>query len=140
VFIVLLAALAWTSYGIIQKIMIRKYPPQTLNLFLYFFPAVIFFPISTPSTLLTLTFTNWILLIFASLNTLIAYGALSAAFKYIEASKISMIVTMNPTITFLLMALMSFSGFHWIAPEHINATGGAGALLILAGALMVVKS
>ncbi len=138
IFIVVFASIAWASYGIIQKTLVRKYAPQVINLFLYFFPAVIFFPFSTPRLMGGLNTLGWVFLIFAAFNTLIAYGALSAAFKYIEASKISIIVTMNPIITFMVMGLLTSLGIHLVAPEHINALGISGGILVLTGAILVI--
>lgn len=138
VFIVVFAAIAWASYGIIQKVLIRKYAPQVINLFLYCFPAIIFFPFATPRLMGGLNTLGWVFLIFAAFNTLIAYGSLSAAFKYIEASKISIIVTMNPIITFIVMGLLTSLGIHLVAPEHINIFGISGGILVLAGAIMVI--
>ncbi|MBI9061602.1 MAG: hypothetical protein JEZ14_06410 [Marinilabiliaceae bacterium] len=43
---------------------------------------------------------------FMGLNREVAYGTLTASLKYTDANKISIIITMNPIITFVLLVLL----------------------------------
>jgi len=86
-----------------------------------------------------LSIIQWILLIFLGINTLIAYGSLAAALKYIEANKVSIIITLNPIITFVAMFVLDLLNVAWIDPENINFYGFIGALAVLAGVILAVR-
>ncbi len=136
---IIFAATAWSGYGALQKLLVRKFPAQTLNMFLYGLPALIFIPWVDFSSLASLHTTSWLLMAFLGLNTLVAYGTLGAAFKYIEANKISIIITLNPIITFAAMALFTTLNVSWINPENISIMGVLGGVLVLAGAILVIS-
>ncbi len=135
---ILVAAMAWVTYATLQKILVRKYPAQQLNLFLFGLPILVFLPFIKPEQFLTLTPGNWLLLIYLGLNTLIAYGSLAIAFKYLEANKVSVIITMNPILTFILMAILGYMEVSWIEPDVLTMPRVVAAMLVIAGAVMAV--
>lgn len=135
---VLIAAMAWAVYATFQKKLVQDYPPQQLNLFLFGLPVVLFLPFVRLSGFLELSLLQWMLMLFLGLNTLVAYGSLSMAFKYIEASKVSIIVTMNPVLTFVYMGLLALWEVTWIQPEKLSAVGIAAAVMVLVGAIMAI--
>lgn len=137
---ILSSASAWVLYAIFQKILVKKYQPQTLNVVLYLIPALMFLPFADFSALIDLSFWQWILMIFLGLNTLIAYGCLAEAFKYTEAYKVSIIVTLNPTITFILMAILAVIDVSWIETESMSLMVWFGAFLLLGGAVYSIYS
>jgi drug/metabolite transporter (DMT)-like permease len=134
-----LASIGWATYAVLQKKLVRTWPAQQLNLVIYGLPVLLFLPLSDFQTYTGHDFATWILLIFLGLNTLIAYGALSSSFKYIEANKISIIITLNPVLTFVLMAFLTWLDVKWLEPEPVSFWGFAGGALVLAGAIMVVS-
>ena len=135
---ILVAAMAWVTYATLQKILVRKYPAQQLNLFLFGLPILVFLPFIKPEQFLTLTPGNWLLLIYLGLNTLIAYGSLALAFKYLEANKVSVIITMNPILTFIIMAILGYLEVSWIEPEVLSPPRVVAALLVIGGAVTAV--
>lgn len=135
----LTSALAWTTYAILQKKLVIKYPPGNLNLFLFGLPSLIYIPFVNWSTLTGLGWIWWTLIILLGLNTFIAYTSLASAFKFIEANKISMIVLLNPMITFLIMGFLTWMNVSWIEGEKFSILSLAGATIVLAGAFLVVK-
>jgi drug/metabolite transporter (DMT)-like permease len=136
----IMGALGWTTYAIFQKFMVRKYPPQTLNLVLFGLPTLLFIPTVNFANLGTISFSWWLLLLFLGANTLIAYGGMSAALKYLDTNKVSTIVINNPIITFLTMATLTFFDVQWIEQEHFTPLVWLGALLFIFGAFVVIKS
>jgi drug/metabolite transporter (DMT)-like permease len=80
----------------------------------------------------------WVLLIYLGLNTLVAYGFLALAFKYLEASKISVMITINPIITFITMGILTYIEVSWIEPEVFTFKIIATAAVVLAGTIMAV--
>lgn len=135
---IVVAAMAWVVYATFQKILVRRYPAQQLNLFLFGLPVLLFLPFANLSAFLNLSIGNWALLIYLGLNTLIAYGSLAIAFKYLEANKVSIIITMNPIITFILMGILTYMEVSWIEPEIFSIRVILAALLVLTGAIMAV--
>jgi drug/metabolite transporter (DMT)-like permease len=135
-----LAAVTWAIYAIMQKKLAGKYPPQTLNLFLYGLPTLLYLPFAHFSTLGTLSVGWWLLLVFLGANTLIAYGCMNASLKYIDANKASAILINNPIITFIIMAILTVLNVNWIAPERFTPLAWTGALMFIFGAFLVVKA
>lgn len=135
---ILVAAMGWVTYATLQKILVKKYPAQQLNLFLFGLPILLFLPFIKPGEFLDLSPGNWLLLVYLGLNTLIAYGSLSMAFKYLEANKVSVIITMNPIITFTSMAVLTYLEVSWISPEIFTTERVIAALLVISGAVMAV--
>lgn len=136
---VVVAAMSWVVYATFQKMLVKKYPAQQLNLFLFALPVLLFLPFTKPSGFLTMGLWEWLLMIYLGLNTLIAYGSLAMAFKYLEASKVSIIVTLNPIITFIIMGILTLVEVSWIEPETLSTTGLIAALLVLTGAILAVS-
>jgi LPXTG-motif cell wall-anchored protein len=55
-----------------------------------------------------------------------------------EAGKVSVLLIMNPIITFVIMGVLTWLHVSWIAPEHFSVLSVLGALIALSGAMLVV--
>ena len=137
---IVLAGLSWTAFSTLQKILVRTRNPNSLNIFIYGFCSLMFLPFVEFSKVPYLTINEWLLLTFLGLNTVLAYGSLALALKYAEANKISVILTMNPLITFTFMVILEAVAVSWIDYESFTSFSIAGAALVLAGAVMVITS
>jgi len=133
------AAVAWVVYAVMQKKLVNNYSTETLNLFLFGFPALAYLPFVNFGNFSGLNFQWWLLLIFLGLNTLIAYGSLALALKYAQANKVSIILLLNPTITFTTMAVLTALEVSWIEGENFTFMSIIGAFVIITGAIMVIK-
>jgi len=133
------AALTWAVYAAMQKKLIRQHPVTTLNLFIFGLPILLYLPFANFESLAHLSLGYWLLLIFLGANTLISYVCLSLALKYMEAGKVSVLLIMNPIITFVIMGVLTWLQVSWIAPEHFSILSILGALLALFGAVLVVR-
>lgn len=132
------AALTWAVYAAMQKKLIRQHPVTTLNLFIFGLPILLYLPFANFENLAHLSLGYWLLLIFLGANTLISYVCLSLALKYMEAGKVSVLLIMNPIITFVIMGVLTWLQVSWIAPEHFSVLSILGALIALGGAMLVV--
>ncbi len=135
---VIMGAVAWTVYAVFQKVLVKTYPAQQLNLFIFGLPMILLAPFADFQVLFALSAKNWMLMIYLGANTLIAYGCLALAFKYLEANKVSIIITLNPILTFVFMGLMAWLEINWIAHEKFTYMGVIAALLVMSGAVMAV--
>jgi len=133
-----IGAVAWVLYAALQKKLVQKHPAQTLNMFLYGLPALLYTPTVDFPAFANLSFPIWLIVIFLGLNTLIAYGALAFAFKYTEAYKVSIIVTLNPIITLITMAVLSGLQVDWIKTENLDPISMIGAVCVIGGAIIAV--
>ncbi|NQU85182.1 MAG: DMT family transporter [Mariniphaga sp.] len=131
------SALAWATYAGLQKKLVTKHPVQTLNLFLFGIPVLFFFPFVNLSPLFELHWTWWLLLIFLGANTFIAYTCIANTLKYTEANKVSIIIILNPLITFLTMGILTYLDVSWISGERFTLLSIVGALIVLSGAMLV---
>ncbi|TAJ14081.1 DMT family transporter [Marinilabiliaceae bacterium JC017] len=135
----LTAAWTWTGYAVITKMLVKHYPAQQLNLIIYGLPALLFIPLADFS-LFTQVYPWWVwlLLLFLGLNTLVAYGSLSAALKYTEANKVSIIITLNPIITFIALETMLYMDIKWFEMTPFPPLAYAGAAFVIIGAVLAI--
>lgn len=140
VLLVIFSAASWVVYAAIQKVLVKKFHAQSLNLIIYLVPALMLIPFITIGDLMAMSPWVWALMIFLGLNTVVAYGALAEAFKYLEANKVGIIITLNPMITIATMLILTSFEVSWIAPEHISLRGIIGAGLVVTGAVLAVRS
>ena len=70
-----LAAVCWTGYAIMQKILLQEFTSEETMLAIYWLGTLVFLPFCNFSTLGQLTGMQWTLLAFCGLNTIIAYGS-----------------------------------------------------------------
>ncbi|MBI9058162.1 MAG: DMT family transporter [Labilibaculum sp.] len=133
-----LGAVMWVLYAALQKQLVQKHPAQLLNMILYGIPAILYTPFVNFEAFATISITTWMILVFLGLNTLVAYGCLALAFKYTEAYKVSLIVTMNPIITLLAMAALAALNVSWIQTNPLSIYSILGAVLVIGGAITAV--
>ena len=102
----IMAAVVWASYGI-----------------------------STPSAFLELDSLQTACLIFACINTIVAYGAFSTAMKNWHAAKVSAVVTTTPLFTLGLEALGALALPQVFPLEHLGLLSLLGAVVVVLGAM-----
>lgn len=137
---VLGSGLSWAAFATLQKALVRKHPTNQLNLFIYGFCALLLAPLAKFAQLDSLQAVSWILLLYLGLNTVLAYGSLALAIKFTEATRVSVIITLNPIITFVTMAILTRLEVSWIEPESFSILSFLGALTVLSGAIMVISA
>ncbi len=139
VILVLTSALAWATYAISQKKLVTKYAVESLNLFLFGIPAIVYLPFVNFEPLSHLSWSWWLLLLFLGANTFIAYTCLAQALKYTEANKVSVIIIVNPIITFITMGILTYLNVSWVAHERFSMVTILGASLVISGAFLVSR-
>lgn len=138
VFWVFIGAVSWTCYAIFQKPLVQKHDPMQLNLIIFGLPSLAFAPFVNFSYFPQISTNEWLLLIFLGLNTLAAYGSLAFALKYLDANKISVIITCNPILTMGTMAVLGAIGVSWIELEKFSLLTIVGACIVIFGAIFTV--
>lgn len=138
VVVTIFGAVSWVGYSVANKFAVRAHNPMQLNLIIFGLPALLLLPWVKFQGILNLNTLDWLLVLFLGLNTLAAYGSLAYAFKYLEANKISVIITLNPLITFSLMAWLSYKKVSWIGHETFTLVTVVGAVTVLSGVILTV--
>ncbi len=134
----LFGAAIWVVYAAIQKKLVANHSAQQLNMIIYLVPVFMFVWFADFHALANLSLDMWLLVIFLGLNTLIAYGSLGEAFKYLQASKVSIIITLNPIITITTLTIMAYLEVTIIETTVISILGFVGAVLVVTGAILAV--
>jgi len=136
---IFIGAFLWAGYMICQKILCQDHKAQHLNLLTYGIASLMFVPWIIWPELSGLSLKAWALMIFLGVNTILAYGALAEAVKYIPVSLISVIITINPLITLFATQFIDdfFPGI--IPPESIGIPGWFGACAAITGIILVVR-
>lgn len=138
--LVLGGGLSWAAFTTSQKVLLKRISPNQVNLFVYAACSLGLLPLVAFSELSGMPEMNWIILIYLGLNTVIAYGSLGLAIKYTEAARVSVIITLNPIITFITMAILSRMEVGWIEAEVFTLMGWMGALAVIGGAIIVISA
>jgi drug/metabolite transporter (DMT)-like permease len=136
---ILTSAVAWATYAILQKKLVVNHSTESLNLFTFGLPIFLYMPFVNFVSLLHLNWLTWLLLLFVGLNTLFSYTFLSMALKNTEANKVSVIIIINPVITFITMGILTWLNVSWIEHERFSVFTIIGAFLVLFGAILVAK-
>lgn len=136
VWLLVLASMIWSVYGLAQKYMQRKMQGQQILLLLYVGSAIVLAPLSHPSVILQLDTLQWWLLAFACANTVVAYGAFAEALRHWEASRVGATLTLTPLFTLVTMWIVTHAAPGLVKPEQLNALSITGALVVVGGSML----
>jgi drug/metabolite transporter (DMT)-like permease len=133
VMLILIAALVWTGYAIMQKFLLQQFSSQETMVLFDWIGTLIFLPFADFTALPQLSGLQWGLLAFCGLNTLIAYGSFAEAMAHIEASKVSAVLALTPMVTVATVHLIPIPG---LVVEPITLLTLCGAALVVGGSML----
>ena len=134
--LVLLAALVWAGYALIQKQLLNHFSSTQVLAAIYVLATVLLLPLSDPASLLGLDALHFAALAYCALNTLLAYGAFAEALAHWEASRVSVVLACTPLLTVATVEVTHAIAPSLVAPERIALLGWIGAALVVAGSAM----
>ncbi|ELI8281966.1 DMT family transporter [Yersinia enterocolitica] len=129
------AAVVWVSYGVAQKVLLRRMASQQILLLLYTLCAIALFPLAKPAVIFQLNGWQFACLLFCGVNTLVGYGALAEAMARWQAAQVSALVTLTPLFTLFFSILLALAWPDMFAAPSFNFVGYAGAFVVVAGAM-----
>ncbi|CNF43044.1 DMT family transporter [Yersinia intermedia] len=129
------AAVVWVSYGVAQKVLLRRMASQQILLLLYTLCAIALFPMAKPAVIFQLNGWQFACLLFCGVNTLVGYGALAEAMARWQAAQVSALVTLTPLFTLFFSILLALAWPEMFAAPSLNLVGYAGAFVVVAGAM-----
>lgn len=136
VVMVVVASASWATYALVQKQLLLHLGSNQIMFLLYFTLMLLFWPWSHPSAILELNRVAIGLLLFASINTLIAYGAFAEALNHWQASRISAVLAVTPLLTLYFAEIYSRSFPDQLAAENLGTLALFGAALVVGGSIM----
>ncbi|EEP92611.1 DMT family transporter [Yersinia kristensenii] len=129
------AAVVWVSYGVAQKVLLRRMASQQILLLLYTLCAIALFPLAKPAVIFQLNGWQFACLLFCGVNTLVGYGALAEAMARWQAAQVSALVTLTPLFTLFFSILLALAWPDMFAAPSLNLVGYVGAFVVVAGAM-----
>ncbi len=129
------AAMVWVSYGVAQKVLLRRLASQQILFLLYVLCTMALTGVTKPSAVMNLSGWQIACLLFCGVNTLVGYGALAEAMARWQAAQVSAIVTLTPLFTLFFSDLLALVWPDYFAPPVLNAIGYLGAFVVVAGAM-----
>lgn len=131
--LVVVAAIVWAVYALLQKQLLMRLTSTQVLLVIYAIASVALLPFASPAALLRLDGPHWGLLLFCAFNTIGAYGAFAEALAHWEASRVSAVIATTPLLCIGAAAIVAALWPQWLAPERITPLGWFGAALVVAG-------
>ena len=136
-FVLLLgAAVTWACYALAQKQLLKTMSSQSIMMVIYLTSAAVLLPLSRPAQAVSLDAVGLALLIFLALNTLVAYGCFSEALQHLEASRVSVVLSLTPIVTIGAVAVGSQILPHLVEHERLSSASLLGAGLVVAGSVL----
>ena len=129
---IIMSAIFWTGYAIIQKYLLNDFQSSETMLILYWIGSLVFLPLSDFSTMGQLNNLQWAALLFCGLNTLIAYGCFAEAMVHLEASRVSAIIAITPLFTIAIAQLLPMGD---MPVEPLTGLSILGAILVVSGSI-----
>ena len=131
--LVVVAAIVWAVYALLQKQLLMRLGSTQVLLVIYAIASVALLPFASPAALLRLDAAHWGLLLFCAFNTIGAYGAFAEALAHWEASRVSAVIATTPLLCIGAAAIVAALWPQWLAPERITPLGWFGAALVVGG-------
>lgn len=131
----LLAAAAWAVYALAQKQLLVRLSSAAVLFVVFTVGALWLLPFVDFASLGSASGEYWLAIIFCSANTLAAYGAFAQSLAHAEASRISVVLAVNPLLTLAAVALAHLWSPERFPPVEVAALGYSGALIAVAGSV-----
>ena len=135
--LMILAAITWACYAILQKPLLTHISPAQILLVVFAMGLAVFFPAADLGAIMTLSAGALLGLGFCSASTLVGTTLFAEAMAHWEASKISALLTTIPLVTMFAMKGLSYFPSFDIKDEPITTLSLSGAILVVVGAAMV---
>lgn len=133
------AALTWSLFAILQKFLLKKWTGNHINLYVFVVSTLVFVGFVDWNALFQAPLKAHLVFLFLGFNTMLAYGGLSIALKYLPATQVSPIISLNPLFTLLFLFLLETTTWSPIPPDPIQSLGYVGAFLAVLGVILVVS-
>ncbi len=132
-----IAGLTWAIYALAQKQLLARLDSAHIMWIIYGACGILFGTLANLQSLTQLNAIEWMMLIFAGLNTVIAYGCFAESLQHWQASKVSAILALAPIFTIVPMSITTWLFPGLVTPERLTPIGIIGAMLIISGSMSI---
>lgn len=139
IMLVQLSSFSWCIYALMQKWLNQVLSPANILLFIFALGVVVLYPKSSLTGILQFNSEQYFILLFCSINTIIAYGCFAQSMKYWRAVDVSAMIALTPVASFATSFLVASLGW-WpetIGYPPIDLLSGIGILLVVVSAACV---
>ena len=136
VLIVVVAAITWTIYALLQKQLLGTFSSVQILFVIYVVSVVVLMPFVSPGALFQLTGFHYALLAFCCLNTLIAYGCFAEALNLWDASKVSAVLALAPLFTIATLKVIVIINPDYAFTDRLSNLSVLGAVLLMVGSAL----
>jgi len=130
------AAVTWGIYALAQKQLLNTLTSPSIMVVIYVASSVVLLPFARPGQVTALDGPGLGLLVFLGFNTLAAYGCFSEALEHLEASRVSVVLSLTPLVTIAAVTVGSRILPTLISREQLDPLSLLGAALVVAGSMM----
>ena len=133
ILIIQFSALSWTSYALIQKVLVKQISPNNILLFIYLFGVIAMLPFCDFSNAGNFNNYQWTIIFYAAINTLLAYGCFAQSMKFLSTAQTGAMISLTP--------ILSLAASNWaaqipswqniIVPAPIDALSVIGVALVI---------
>ena len=135
VMIIQFSAISWSCYALLQRSLLSHITPGNILLFVYGFGLLAMSPFTNFNHFPSFDYSDWIVVMFCAVNTLVAYGCFAQSMKYWPTIQVGAMIALTPLISFLATELVAAMGW-W--PNHFTAA--SLDLMAILGILLVIAS
>jgi drug/metabolite transporter (DMT)-like permease len=132
----LLAALSWSIYGLLQKRLLQVFSSLQLTLLIYLAGTLLLVFFIHPFAFAQLSALQWAALLFCCLNMVLGYGAFTEALRVWQAAKVSAVIALAPIFTILTMKVAVWGWPELFVSSELNSLAYVGALTVVAGSML----
>lgn len=136
IFLMVLASIAWGTYGLLQKTLLKKMDSVQLTSLMYLGGVIFLLPFASPLSIVNLSIVQFWALAFCSINLVVAYGAFTEALQLWDAAKVSAVITLAPLFT---IASMKITVAYWpnvFIDSELNGLAYLGAIIVVLGSML----
>jgi len=130
------AAVTWGAYALAQKQLLNTLSSSSIMMVIYLASALILLPFARPGQVAALDGAGLGLLAFLAFNTLAAYGCFSEALQHLEASRVSVVLSLTPLVTIAAVTVGARALPALIEREQLDLVSLLGAALVVAGSML----
>jgi drug/metabolite transporter (DMT)-like permease len=119
---ILLAAVSWGFYGLLQKALLRTMGSVQLTLMMYGGGAILLAPLSDVTSLWHMTAVQDWAVLFGCLNMVIGYGAFTEALGAWQGAKVSAVIALAPVLTMIFTPMAAWLWPQLFSPSALNGS------------------
>lgn len=135
---VIVSALSWVLYCLVQKNLAKRFNVQVVNMAVYLTAGVSLVGLVSWSNFLEPISWPSAALLYLSVSTVLAYGALAESLARLPLSRVTCVIMCNPLITLLGVEVLGPYGFYWAQDGVVSWHGYLGAMAALLGVAVTV--